>query len=100
MITIDSKTLEVSRSGRFWALAHYTKHVRKGAKVFRTDGVADNSAEASASPVSHVGFRNPDGSYVVVLSNRGPEWRIQLVLGSSGLSVELPADSVHTLQWS
>jgi glucosylceramidase len=100
MITIDSKTLEVSRSGRFWALAHYTKHVRRGAKVFRTDGVSDNPAEASPSPVSHVGFRNPDGSYVVVLSNRGPEKRIQLVLGSSALSVELPADSVHTLQWS
>ena len=99
MITIDSKTLEVSRSGRFWALAHYTKHVRRGAKVFRTDGVSDNPAEASASPVSHVGFRNPDGSYVVVLSNRGQEKRIQMVLGSSALSVELPADSVHTLQW-
>jgi glucosylceramidase len=100
VITIDSKTHEVSRSGRFWALAHYTKHVRRGAKVFRTDGVAGNSGETSASPISHVGFRNPDGSYVVVLSNRGPERRIQLVLGSSSLPVELPADSVHTLQWS
>lgn len=99
VITIDSNTLEVSRSGRFWALAHYTKHVRRGAKVFRTDGVSDNPAEASANPVSHVGFRNPDGSFVVVLSNRGPEKQIQLVLGSSALSVELPADSVHTLQW-
>jgi len=100
VITIDSKTLEVSRSGRFWALAHYTKHVRRGAKVFRTDGVSDNAGEASVSPVSHVGFRNPDGSHVVVLSNRGPEKRIQLVLSSSSLSIELPADSVHTLQWS
>jgi glucosylceramidase len=100
VITIDSKTLEVSRSGRFWALAHYTKHVRRGAKVFRTDGVSDNPAEASPNPVSHVGFRNPDGSYVVVLCNRGPEKRIQLVLASSALSVELPADSVQTLQWS
>jgi hypothetical protein len=36
----------------------------------------------------------------VVLCNRGPEKRIQLVLASSALSVELPADSVHTLQWS
>jgi hypothetical protein len=35
-----------------------------------------------------------------VLSNRGPEKRVQLVLGSSSLQVELPADSVHTLQWS
>lgn len=99
VITIDSKTHEISRSGRFWALAHYTKHVRRGAKVFRTDGVAESAEPASARPVSHVGFRNPDGSHVIVLSNRGPEKQIQLVLGSSSLSVELPADSVHTLQW-
>jgi glucosylceramidase len=99
-ITIDSKTREISRSGRFWAMAHYSKHVRRGAKVFRTDGVADSAGQSSKSPVSHVGFRNPDGSYVVVLSNRGPEKRVQLVLGSSSLQVELPADSVHTLQWS
>jgi glucosylceramidase len=97
LITIDSRTREVSRSGRFWALAHYSKHVRRGAKVFRTDGVAESAAQ---SPVSHVGFRNPDGSHVVVLSNRGPEKQVQLVLGSSSLVFELPADSVHTLQWS
>jgi glucosylceramidase len=100
VITIDSKTREISRGGRFWALAHYSKHVRRGAKVFRTNGVAESAAQPSTNPVSHVGFRNPDGSYVVVLSNRGAEKRVQLVLGSSSLTVELPADSVHTLQWS
>jgi O-glycosyl hydrolase len=50
--------------------------------------------------VSHAGFRNPDGSYVVVLTNSGPERRLQLLLGASALEVELPADSVHTLQWA
>ncbi len=99
-ITIDSATRKVSRSGRFWAMAHYSKHVRRGAKVFRTNGVAEGSSSPYKSPVSHVGFRNPDGSYVVVLSNRGPEKQVQLVLGSSSLAVDLPADSVHTLQWS
>lgn len=98
LITIDNKTHEATRSGRFWALAHYTKHVRRGAKVFLTNGVADSAEHTTA--VSHVGFCNPDGSYVIVLSNRGPEKRIQLVLGFSSLSFELPSDSVHTLQWS
>src|SRR3984885_11269467 len=100
LITIDSTTRKISRSGRFWALAHYSKHVRRGAKVFRTNGVAESASQPSTSPVSHVGFRNLDGSYVVVLSNRGAEQRGQLVLGSSSLVVELPADSVHTLVWS
>jgi glucosylceramidase len=98
LITIDSKTHEVSRSGRFWALAHYTKHVRRGAKVFRTDGIGESAGQTA--PVSHVGFRNPDGSSVVVLANRGGERGVQLVLGTRSLSLELPADSVHTLQWS
>jgi glucosylceramidase len=99
-ITIDSATRKVGRSGRFWAMAHYSKHVRRGAKVFHTDGVSDSAAQTSSNRVSHVGFRNPDGSYVVVLANRGQEKQVQLVLGPSSLSFDLPADSVHTLQWS
>src|ERR1700691_702157 len=100
VITIDSMTREISRSGRFWALAHYSKHVRRGAKVILTDGVAESATQGSKNRVSHVGFRNPDGSYVIVLSNRGQETHVQLVFGSSSLTVDLPADSVHTLRWS
>jgi glucosylceramidase len=100
VITIDSTTRKIDRSGRFWALAHYSKHVRRGAKVIRTDGVADSATQESKSGVSHVGFHNLDGSYVVVLTNRGQETQVQLVFGSSSLTVGLPADSVHTLQWS
>jgi glucosylceramidase len=95
LITVDEATKKVTRSGQYWAFAHYSKHVRRGAKVFQTDGVGDG-----AGPVSHTGFRNPDGSTVVVLANRGPEKRVQLVLGSQTLEIDLPADSVHTLQWA
>jgi glucosylceramidase len=100
VVTIESGTHKVIRSGRFWALAHYSKHVRRGARVFRTDGVAETAAQTSAGAVSHAGFRNPDGSYVVVLSNRGTEIRVQLVLGAQAVEVDLPADSVHTFEWS
>jgi hypothetical protein len=37
---------------------------------------------------------------VVVLANRGPERRVQLVLGSKALDVDLAADSVVTLEWA
>ena len=100
VITIQSDTHAVSRSARFWAMAHYSKHIKRGAKVFRTDGMGDNATQNFRSPVSHAGFINPDGSMVVVLSNRGPEKRVQLVLGGNALDIDLPADSVHTLQWS
>jgi len=100
VITVENATHKVTRGARFWALAHYSKHVKRGAKVFATDGIGESAAEAGANPVSHAGFRNPDGSYAVVLANHGPQRRIQLLLGTDALDLDLPADSVHTLQWS
>jgi glucosylceramidase len=97
IITVDSSTRKITRNARFWAMAHYSKHVRRGAMVFRTDGVADSVPDPA---ISHVGFRNPDGSMIVVLTNGGQERRVQLIVGSNALDVELPADSVLTLQWS
>jgi glucosylceramidase len=100
VITVDNATHKVTRSGQYWAFAHFSKHVRRGARVFQTNGLGDTAGQEATGAVSHAGFRNPDGSFVVVLSNRGQEKRVQLLLGSNALDVELPADSVHTLQWS
>ncbi|HET7102818.1 MAG TPA: glycoside hydrolase family 30 beta sandwich domain-containing protein, partial [Terracidiphilus sp.] len=96
LITVDNATHKVTRSGQYWAFAHYSRHVRRGARVFATDGVGH---EGTQGPVTHVGFRNPDGSHVMVLANSGPQKNVQLVLGSRALELEIPADSVHTLQW-
>ena len=100
VVTVDNASKKITRSGQYWAFAHYSKHIRRGAKVFQTTEIGESAAESGASPVSHTGFHNPDGSTVVVLANRGPEKRIQLLLGSQALDVDLRADSVHTLQWS
>ena len=96
VITVENGTHKVTRSGQYWAFAHYSRHVRRGAKVFQTNGVVTDSGTAS---ISHAGFVNPDGSHVMVVANSGPQQRVQLVLGSNALDVELPADSVHTLEW-
>jgi glucosylceramidase len=100
VLTVWNDTHKVERSGRFWTFAHYSKHVRRGAKVFETDGLGESAAQASKSKVSHVGFRNPDGSFVVVLANTGQQTRTQLVVGKNALDLDLAADSVYTLQWS
>jgi glucosylceramidase len=97
VITVDNTTHKVTRSGQYWAFAHYSKHVKRGARVFATDGVGGVGAGVD---VSHTGFCHPDGSCVVVVANRGAEKRVQLVLGSKALDVDLPADSVQTLHWS
>ena len=82
VITIDNATLKLPRSGQYWAFAHYSRHVHRGAHVFATDGLGYDGA---GRLVSHTGFRNPDGSYVVVLSNKGPEKQVQLLLGAQSL---------------
>jgi glucosylceramidase len=100
VVTVDNATHKVTRSGQYWAFAHFSRHVRRGARVFATDGVGEAFAPGTTNAVSHAGFRNPDGGMVVVLANRGPERRVQLVLGAKALDVELAADSVTTLEWA
>lgn len=95
-ITVENGSHKVTKSGQYWAFAHFTRHIRRGAKVFATNGIAPDPAHVK---VTHSGFVNPDGKHVVVLANRGPEAQVQLAMGNQVLDVSLPADSVHTLEW-
>jgi glucosylceramidase len=97
VITIDNSTHKITTSGQYWAFAHLSKHVKRGARVFATNALGDTGI---GSALSHTGFRNPDGSYAVVLANKGAEKQVQLVMGGKTLDVDLPADSVQTLEWS
>jgi glucosylceramidase len=100
-ITIENGTMrdashKVTRSGQYWAFAHFSRHIKRGAKVFATNGVASDPKSA----VTHSGYINPDGKHVLVVANRGDEQRVQFVLGNQALELDLPADSVHTLEWA
>jgi O-glycosyl hydrolase len=50
--------------------------------------------------VEHVGFENPDGQRVVVITNSGQVKQAQLKLAGKVADVELPENSVSTLSWS
>jgi glucosylceramidase len=91
-LTVDSATHKVTTSGQYWALAHFSKHIKRGARVFATNG--------KSSGVSQTGFRNPNGGHVVVLANKGPDRRLQLLLNGQSLDVATPAGSVLTLEWT
>lgn len=92
LLTLDSKTHKLSRSGMYWAFAHYSKAVRRGARVIATKG--------SFPKVDHVGFANPDGSYVLVLTNQGEQRDIRCRFDGKSLEAQLPANSVTTLRWA
>jgi glucosylceramidase len=105
VITVENGSHKITQSGQYWAFAHYSRHVKRGARVFATNGTEAAASgglleDRAAGGVTHSGFRNPDGSTVVILANRGAERRVQLVHGANALEVDLSADSLFTLQWS
>jgi glucosylceramidase len=99
-VTVNSSTHKVTRSGQYWAFAHFSRHIRRGARVITSDSIGYKPCQRDGGGVTHAAFRNPDGGMVVVLANRGDGKRVQLALATQALEVELPADSVHTLEWA
>ena len=92
LVTLNSKTHEVTRSGQFYAFAHYSKVVQPGASIFASSG--------DVSGVDHVAAENPDGSRVLVLTNQGAERSVRCTLENQALAVTLPSNSITTLLWS
>ncbi len=91
LVTVDSKTHAVTRSGQYWAMSHYSRVVRIGARVIASRGELND--------IDHVAFQNPDGSFALVLTNRGEEQQIQCRHGAQALDVKLDQGSVTTLVW-
>lgn len=89
LLTLNSQSQELSRSGMYWALAHHARFMRTGGYVFATSG--------DVPDVTHIAAQNPDGTHVLVLTNRGRDQRVQCGLGEKVLDVQLPTDSVTTL---
>jgi len=92
VVTLDSKTQELTRSGQYWAFAHYAKAVKRGAQVIATSG--------DSAGVEHVAFANPDGSYVLVLANTGDERAVECRFTERALPLTLARNSVLTVTWS
>jgi glucosylceramidase len=92
MVTIHSQTKEITRSGQYWAFAHFSRAVRRGARRF--DSVS------KLAGVDHVGFENPDGHKVLVVTNSGPAKSVTLKQANRSAALTLAPDSIATLLWS
>jgi len=91
LVTIHSQTKEIARSGQYWAFAHFSRAVRRGAVRF--------DSASTLTDVGHIAFANPDGQKVVVVTNPGPARTATLQLASQIADVALAADSVTTFVW-
>lgn len=93
VVTVHSGTSEIARSGQYWAFAHFSRHLQRNAVVI--------GSQSGVSGVDHVAVANPDASYSLVLTNAGPSsQRAEIRFGRSRSGVDLPADSVLTLNWA
>ena len=86
---IHSKTQEISYSGMFWALGHFSRFVRTGARRIDSQSVSDN--------LKHCAFQNSDGACAIVIANPGSEQNCQIRLADKTADVLLAEDSLTTL---
>lgn len=91
LVTIDSKTAEVTRSGQYWAMAHFSRVIQRGAK---------RTASTEVAGLDNVSFVNPNGEQVVVITNPGRARKVQVQFGAEFVTVSLPEDSLTTLVYS
>lgn len=92
VVTIDSRSGEVTRNVEYYALAHASRFVLPGARRI-------GSSEAIGD-LSNVAFRNRDGSLALVVANGGAEKQTFSVrLGKQSFRYTLPAQSVATFAW-
>jgi len=92
VVTIDSRTGEVTRNVEYYALAHTSRFVRPGARRVQSS--------ETAGELSNVAFRNPDGSLALVVANgaRAAQTFSVRVKGQS-FRYTLPGMSVATFAW-
>jgi len=91
VVTIHSQTKDVTRSGQYWAFAHYSRVIRRGARRFES--------QSQAADLRHAAFENPDGQQVLVVTNTGAAKTLELRLANMAAPVSLKANSVTTFAW-
>lgn len=90
LVTIDSQSNAISYSGQFHAFAHYSRFIRRGAHRFDSQ---------SSAPLLHVGFQNPNGKQVLVLTNPGTARECEVRSGNQQARISVSANSISTLVW-
>jgi glucosylceramidase len=92
LVSLDSKTKELTYSGNYYAFPHYSKLIQRGARIFASSG--------DLTGIDHVAAENPDKSRVLVLTNNNnAEQKVQCKLGDQILRVALPSGSITSFVW-
>ena len=103
LVTRNSASGALSRSGQYQAFRHFSHFFRQGAVVLQTD-VTGNEAcllrfPTAEKDITVTAVQNPDGSRFVVLINPDPSAKkqVQLRVGTDNWYVELLPDTLSTV---
>jgi glucosylceramidase len=91
MVTIHSRTKEITRSGQYWTFAHFSRSIRRGARRFDSQG--------SIEKVDHIACENPDGQKTLTITNAAGARPVVLEMGGLMAELTLTSDSLSTLTW-
>jgi glucosylceramidase len=91
ILIINPRTQEIVRSGQYWALAHFSRALRRGARRFES--------QSSAVSLGHIAFEHPDGQKVLVLTNLGSARTVEVKAGLASAAVPMQENSIATLVW-
>ena len=92
LVTVHSQTKEITRSGQYWAFAHFSRLICRGARRFDSQGILPD--------VDHVACENPDGQKVLVITNTAAACPVVLQMGAVTAELTLPTASLTTLSWN
>jgi glucosylceramidase len=91
-LIINKTTHEVTYTGTYYYLAHFSKFVRPGAVRVQTTG--------RTKGVRVMAFQTPEGGFVTQLLNSlNSDSLVNLVSHGSTLQLTLPARSITTATW-
>jgi glucosylceramidase len=93
VVTVHSQTGALTRNLEYYALAHVSRFVRRGARRIASTSVTGG--------VENVAFRNPDGSVVVVAYNaQSAAQNVSIRWRGRQASMTMPARSAATFAWT
>jgi glucosylceramidase len=91
VVIVDRQTKQITYTGLYYYLAHFSKFVRPGAVRVGTTG--------SAEGVRCIAFKGQNGGMVAELKNSGPARNVSLQWRDKTLNLSLPALSITTCLW-
>jgi O-glycosyl hydrolase len=92
VVIIDRNTKEVTYTGLYYYLAHFSKFVKPGAYRINSSG--------GASGLNFAGFLNADGSIILNVINNGDETDCKIVWKNYMFIQKLKKHSITTLKWN